>query len=93
MRATFRRVARTGKRAVRWCFGAGLLTGLLVLGVLGDPPYSVIRIGPALALAAALAFFLAQTFDDGSATMRSRYVAALVGTLLPPMLSLGVDWG
>jgi hypothetical protein len=70
-----------------------MLMGVLVVGVLGDSPYSAVRAVLALGLAGVVAFVAARNFDDGSSSWTARYLAGLAGALLLPLLSLGVDWG
>ena len=79
-------------RGVVWCFGAGLPTGFVVLGPLGGAPHSAGRLGAAVAVAAVLAWVVARTLDDGSASGASRYLAALTGALVLPAVSVMVNW-
>ena len=79
-------------RGVVWCFGAGLPTGLLVLGALGEAPRSAGRVGAAVAVAAVLAWVVARTFDDGSAPAGARWLAALTGALVLPAVSVMANW-
>jgi hypothetical protein len=91
---SYRRGVRgTSKRSVAWSFGGGLLLSIFALGVLGDPPYSVVRAVLATATAAALALIPARMFDDGAGAWSLRYGSALAGVLLLPFASVGVDWG
>lgn len=78
-------------RGPAWCLGAGLVMGFLVAGALGGGSYSATRVGLAAAVAAISAWVVARTFDDGSSRTTSRYLAALIGALVLPAVSLGAD--